>query len=150
MPGKSWEVTVSKYIRYLDLVVVADTNIRSLLQRLADCQLQIVIIAALNERYDIHSLEDVQDHAILVENRHTRDTALNKCLDDLNHRRIHVCVRQVLVGADVQITQRLTQHLRLLDVDGDELEDAILGQYADDHLALRLVVNVDEWDASSA
>lgn len=49
----------------------------------------------------------------------------------------------------MQVTQRLPQHLRLLDVDRDELEDAILSQYADDHLALSLIVNVDEWNASS-
>jgi hypothetical protein len=49
----------------------------------------------------------------------------------------------------VQVTQRLPQHLRLLDVDRDEFEDAILSKYAHDHLALGLIVNIDERDASS-
>jgi hypothetical protein len=71
MPGKSWEGTVSKRVRCMVLGVMADTNIRPLLQRLADCQLQIVIVATLNERYDIHSFEDVQDHAVLVQDGHT-------------------------------------------------------------------------------
>jgi len=131
------------------IVTMADTNIRSLLQRLANCQLQVVVVAALNERYDVYSLEDVQHHAILVQNGHARNAALNKCLDDLDHRRIHMCVGQVLVRANMQVTQRLPQHLRLLDVDRNEFEDAILSQDADNHLALRLVVNVDEWDTSS-
>ena len=71
MPGKSWEGRISRCSQYLFFGVTADTNIRPLLQRLADCQLQVVIVATLNERYDVHSLEDVQDHAILVQNGHT-------------------------------------------------------------------------------
>ena len=71
MPGKSWKGKFSRDIQYRMLGAMADTNIRSFLQRLADCQLQIVVVATLNERYDVHSLEDVQDHAVLVQNGHT-------------------------------------------------------------------------------
>ena len=60
-----------------------------------------------------------------------------------------MCVGQILVRADVQVTQRLPQHLRLLDVDRDEFENAVLGQYTDDHFALGLIVNVDERNATS-
>lgn len=72
MPGKSCEGRVSEFAHGgTVMAVMADTNIRSPLQRIADCQLQIVVVAALNERYDIYSLEDVQHHAVFVQNRHT-------------------------------------------------------------------------------
>ena len=54
-----------------------------------------------------------------------------------------------MIRADAQVSERLSKHLRLLDVDRDEFENAVLGQYTDDHFALGLIVNVDERNATS-
>jgi hypothetical protein len=65
--------------------------------------------------------------------------------------RVHVRRRQPLVRPHIHhVAQRLPQHLRLLDVDGDELEQPVLRDDADDHGAVRLVVDVDDGDAARA
>jgi hypothetical protein len=65
-------------------------------------------------------------------------------MDDVHDRSIHRRSRKILVGADVQLPERFPQFLRLLDVDGDELEYTVLGNHADDHGPVCFVVAVDD------
>lgn len=75
---------------------------------------------------------------------------LDEHVDDVHDGGVHVGRRQVVVGADLDLLERFPQHLRLLDVHGDELEEAVLGDDADDGGALRLVVDVDDGYAAGA
>ena len=70
-------------------------------------------------------------------------------MNDVHDGRVHVCCCEILIGTDVDILQRLAQHLSLLHIDGNELQDTILGDDADDHFTVGLIVYVDDWYAAS-
>ena len=75
---------------------------------------------------------------------------LDQHVNHLNHGTLHPRRDEALVRAQGNLANRLLQALRLGDVDGDELEDAVLRDDVDDHGALGLVVDVDERDAPGA
>lgn len=65
-------------------------------------------------------------------------------MDDLHDRGVHGSRGQIFVGSHIDLLQGFLQIRRLLDVDGDELQDAVLRDDAHDHVSLRLVVDVDQ------
>jgi hypothetical protein len=70
-------------------------------------------------------------------------------VNNVHDRRVHGRCGKIRVCADIgQLVERLAQFLCLLDVHGDELEDAILCDYADDHGPSRFVIAVHDWNAS--
>jgi hypothetical protein len=64
-------------------------------------------------------------------------------MDNVHDRRVHRGSRQILVRPYVELLERLSQLLRLLDVHSDELEYAVLRYYADDHRSTCFVIGVD-------
>lgn len=65
-------------------------------------------------------------------------------MDDVEDGRLHLRRLQVLVRAQVEMPQRFPEQLGLVYVDGDELQDAVLGDDADDHGPSGLVIDVDQ------
>ena len=89
-------------------------------------------------------------HTLLIDDGHAADVLLDQHVDDVHDRRVHVACRNVLVGADVHLAQGLAQLLRLLDVDGNKLQDAVLCDDRHDHGAFGFVVDIDHGDAARA
>lgn len=79
----------------------------------------------------------------MIQDRHAGDAVLGEHVDDIYDRGVHSGGFQIGVCAHAKIAQRLPQHLCLLDVDCDELENPVLRDDTDEHSTLRLVVNVD-------
>ena len=75
---------------------------------------------------------------------------LHELVDDLNDRRCHLSSLEMLVGTKVEIHQRFPQHTCLRDVDGNELQDPILRDNADNHRTLGLIINIDQWNPACA
>lgn len=124
--------------------------LRALQQGLAHADGELLVGAALDQGNHVDGLEEVQDPAILIQDGHAGDARLHHHVDDVDDGCIHGGRLQVAVGAEADVRDTLLQELRLDDVDGDELQQPVLRDDADDHLATRLVVDVDEGDAAGA
>ena len=74
----------------------------------------------------------------------------DKHVDDLDDWSPHPGGLKVLVRAEVELSQRLPQHLGFGDVDGNELQDPILRNDADNHGPLSLVVHIDQRNSTCA
>lgn len=98
----------------------------------------------------IHQGVQTRIHTVAVQDGDVRYAVLNKQMYDVHDGSLHCGSLQVAIGAAVNVSQRLAQVLSVFDVDGDELEDAILSQDTDDHGALCFVINVDKRDTTSA
>lgn len=81
---------------------------------------------------------------IPIQDRNARNALPDKHMDDIHDRGIHGSRRQIFVRSHIDVFQGFLQILRLLDVDGDELQDAVLRDNAHDHVPLCLVIDVDE------
>lgn len=79
----------------------------------------------------------------MVQDGHAGDTVLGEHMDDIYDWRVHGGGLQIGVCAHAKLVQGLPQHLRLLDVDCDKLEDPVLRDDTDEHSTLRLVIDVD-------
>lgn len=87
---------------------------------------------------------------LLVDNGHARYALLHQHVDDIHDGRIHVRGGEIIICTDEDFFQRLSKFLRLFYIDCNELEEAVLGDDADDGGALRLVVNVHDGYAAGA
>ena len=85
-------------------------------------------------------------HTVAVDNRYTGDRVVDKLMNDVEDRRLHLCGLQVLVRAQLEVLQRLSKELGIGDVDCNEFQDAVLSDYADDHSSLGLVVDINQWN----
>jgi hypothetical protein len=64
---------------------------------------------------------------------------------DIHDRGIHGRGCKILICAHIQLSERLAQFLRLLDVHRDKLQYAVLCDDTDDHSPVCFVVAVDDW-----
>jgi hypothetical protein len=88
-----------------------------------------------------------ETHTLPVHDGHAGNVLLDEHVDDVHDRGVHGCCREIRVRANIgQLVERLAQLLCFFDVHGDELEDAILRYYADDHSPSRLVVAIYDGD----
>jgi hypothetical protein len=87
-------------------------------------------------------------HTIAVQNRHAGDAATDKLVDDIEHGRVHSGRLKVLIRTQIEEAQRFPKQLRLRDVDRNEFQNAILGDDADHHGTLGLIVDIDQGDTA--
>ena len=85
-----------------------------------------------------------------IQDWNARNVALHQRVNDIHDRRIHRGSGKIMVGSNVQVAQWFSEILRLPNIDGDEFEDSILRDDADDHVALSLIVGVNNRDTASA
>lgn len=81
---------------------------------------------------------------ITVENRHARNITVDKLMDDLKHRCLHLRCLEIFIGPKIKNSQGLPEQLRLLDVDGNKFENTVLRHDADDHGTFGLIVDINE------
>ena len=86
------------------------------------------------------------NHTVAVQNRHTRYAVADKFVDNVKHRCLHPGRLQVLVGPQIEMSQRLSKQLHLRNIDRDKFQDTILGDNADHHGTLGLIINIDQWN----
>jgi len=65
-------------------------------------------------------------HTLLVYDGYATDVLLDQHVDDVHDRCVHITCRNILVSTNVHLPQGFAQLLCLLDVDGDELQNAVL------------------------
>ena len=85
-----------------------------------------------------------------VQNWHAGYASLHKDVNHVDDRGIHGGGGQVVVGAQEDLTQRFAQPLRVAHIDGDEFENPVLGDDAEDVGSIGLAVVGDEGNATGA
>jgi len=90
----------------------------------------------------------MRTRTITIQDRDTTDALLDQHMDDLDDRGINGRRLQFAIRAQVAyVLQRYPQQLCICDVDGDELEDSVLSQHANDERSLCVIVDVDDGDS---
>jgi len=74
----------------------------------------------------------------------------DKLVNDLNDRSSHPCNFEILIRAEIEILQRLPQHTGFGDIDGNELQNPILRDDADNHCTLSLIIDVHQRNSACA
>ena len=86
---------------------------------------------------------------ITVEDGNGGDVAVDKLVNDIEDRRLHIGRFKVFVGAKLEVLQRLPEQLGLSDVDSNEFQDTVLCDHANNHGTSSLVVDVYKRNATS-
>lgn len=71
-------------------------------------------------------------------------------MNHIDDRSVHRCRGDVVVCAQQQLPKRTTQLLRIVYIDGNEFEDTVLGNNAENVGAICLAVIRDERDTAGA
>lgn len=87
---------------------------------------------------------------IAIKNRHIGYAVFDQQMNNIHDWSVHSGRLQVTVGTTINIAQGFAQVLSVFNVDGNKFEDAILCEDADDHSALRLIIDIYKRNASSA
>lgn len=120
-----------------------------LAQCIADGAIQLLVYAALDAGNYVHRLEHVKHAVVLVDHGNAANVSLHHLMNDIEDRAAHERCADVVVGADIQLADGpLEEDGVVFVVDGNELEDAVLGNDGHHPLLAGLVVNVDKRDTS--
>lgn len=65
-------------------------------------------------------------------------------MNDLKYRSLHLCCLEVLVGPKIKNSQGLPEQLRLMNIDGNKFQNAVLRHNADDHGTFGLIVDINK------
>lgn len=125
--------------------------IRTLAQGLAYGGVELFVHASLDAGDDVDSLENVEHPVLVVDNGDAADVVVDHEMNNVEDGATHASRGKLGVGTEADIADRLfQQNCVMLVVDGDELEDTILGDDRDHHLLVRFTIHIDEGDSAGA
>lgn len=71
-------------------------------------------------------------------------------MNDVDNRRVHGRGGDVVICPDQELTQRASQLLCIAHIDGNKLQDAVLGNHAEDMGSIGLAISGDEGGSARA